>query len=994
MWAVVRRQSWLVVSFSIVALVLAVPVTLVGATPTQTGAVTGSRVIGWGSLGQPALTEIPPGLNATAVAAGAWHSLALRSDGTVAAWGCREDDDPRCDVPSGLSGVVAIAAGEYGSTALRRDGTVVTWPDPYVPAGVRNVVAIGDRVAVRRDGVVFEWWYDGTFQRHDVGGVAVSGPVYGQSLLVLRRDGTVLDLRGFAVPPQVRDVVAVSAGSANLALRRDGTVVAWGCSYHEACLVPPGLSGVVSISAGDNGLNLAVTDDGELVAWGHSIGWGEMDVPPLQRVQSVDAGGVHALAVLGPAVVVTGNATSLPPADRALVRRLTASGWGVATLDDDALTAPASTGVLEGASAVVVSSSVNTSLGTFVTALGTLDTPVVVSEPYLANRLGLVEVGQAGEVSGQTVTRVWGDHQLTGSLDPGDHVVTTAATTFNWFRPVASAIVAATQPGTGRAEIFGVEKGAGLVTGVAAARRVGFLLGYSAPRVATGDGWRLFDAAVEWAAGTRYAPAATSASNPNVAAWGCPPGEAKCQVPPDLRDVAALAGGEFHSLALRRDGTVVAWGENFDGQSDVPTGLTGVTAIAAGATHSLALKRDGTVVAWGDETNRVPDGLSGVVAIAAAACRDGDCEQWGSAGFSVAVRADGSVVAWGHNDYGQTNVPPGLADVVSVAAGRTFTLGLKRNGTVVAWGACGDLGGCDAFDGARDVVAVAAGGYYGLALQRDGTVIGWPGGPLTGVTKIAAGYWGTLAVRSDGRVVTAGCPDWDTANCLPPPGLRHVTGLAAGVSHSLAAFDVEPVLVTGDAANVPRPDRILVQQLAAGGRRVRVIDDDAVGTEAGAMALSTANVVVISSSVDPSLPSWAKVLKPLAIPVVLLEPYLAKTLGLAYAGNAGEQTGQRTTRVWGAHPLTGGLSPGVHTVTTAATTFGWVQPVPSAVVAATQPGAARAAIFGLERGAALASGVAANRRVGFFFTYPTPPLTTTTGWRLFDAAVDWAAAPT
>jgi len=73
-------------------------------------------------------------------------------------------------------------------------------------------------------------------------------------------------------------------------------------------------------------------------------------------------------------------------------------------------------------------------------------------------------------------------------------------------------------------------------------------------------------------------------------------------VPAGLSGVIAIAAGYYHSLALKSDGTVVAWGATgvVDyGQADVPAGLSGVTAIAAGGSHSLALKSDGTVVAWG-----------------------------------------------------------------------------------------------------------------------------------------------------------------------------------------------------------------------------------------------------------------------------------------------------------------------------------------------------------------------------------------------------------
>ena len=77
---------------------------------------------------------------------------------------------------------------------------------------------------------------------------------------------------------------------------------------------------------------------------------------------------------------------------------------------------------------------------------------------------------------------------------------------------------------------------------------------------------------------------------------------------------------DWQSVALKQDGTVVAWGGNGSGQTTVPAGLSGVVAIAAGGNYTVALKQDGTVVAWGynsDGQTAVPVGLSGVVAMAA-----------------------------------------------------------------------------------------------------------------------------------------------------------------------------------------------------------------------------------------------------------------------------------------------------------------------------------------------------------------------------------------
>jgi alpha-tubulin suppressor-like RCC1 family protein len=299
-----------------------------------------------------------------------------------------------------------------------------------------------------------------------------------------------------------------------------------------------------------------------------------------------------------------------------------------------------------------------------------------------------------------------------------------------------------------------------------------------------------------------------------------------------ITNIFAVAAGTGHSLALRNDGTVWAWGLNANGQLgdgstttrttavQVMIGagnpLTGIVHVAAGGTHSIALRNDGTVWAWGannrgqlgDGTltqranpvqvlnNATGLGLTGIISI--------------SGGFqhSLACAVDGKTYSWGANGFRQLGdgtitdrnraVNVGTADnAAQVAAGQYFSLVLRKDGTVIGWGYNfrGQLGDgtntnrstASVAVGLTQVVAIAAGSSHSAAVRHDGTLWTWglnDKGQLgngnnnntnTGAqvasqvdqSSISAGFAFTLTVQSTKRTTNSASPNMTAAYGAP-----------------------------------------------------------------------------------------------------------------------------------------------------------------------------------------------------------------------------------
>jgi alpha-tubulin suppressor-like RCC1 family protein len=590
----------------------------------------------------------------TALASGV-HSLALAGNGTVWGWGPNQHGELGAGTPPegstdpvqipGITDAIAISAARGYSMAILHDGRVVVWgsnsagqfglgsnvpassPDPQVVPGLTNIIEVsaGEShcMALRSDGLVFTW---GVNQLGALGNPPTSAAVTAPAM--------VTDLSG---------IVAIAAGlNHSMSLRSDGTVWGWGYNYFgmvgngtsNTPVVTPvqvvNLTGVVAIAA-TSGHSAAVRIDGTVWTWGSNdsgeLGNGTAGLTP-------ELSPIQVPGITDAVAVETSDGNTY-----ALGKDGTVYAWG------------------------------DNSGGQLGNQPG-LTSAIPVELPNF-NTVAEAKGGWDFSLVLKTNGTVWGFGTNTGGqLGNGDF---------------ADAVPVAVQTG--------LPSGAVAVS-IAAGWYHGLAL------LSTGDvyGWGY----------NGLGPVGDGTSNTDYLS----------PVPlPALANVTTLACGTEHSLCIRNDvnhpRTVYTWGDNswgqlgngsFGGIGPTPTeipGLTDVIAIAASERHSLAVKSDGSVWAWGDNNFyelglgpggpgsspspvQVP-GISGAVAVSAGQL------------FSVVLCQDGTVWAWGVNGSAQLGVPSipysdtplqvsGVAGAVSISSGWEFTLALLGNGTAVGWG--------------------------------------------------------------------------------------------------------------------------------------------------------------------------------------------------------------------------------------------------------------------------------------------------------------------
>ena len=300
---------------------------------------------------------------------------------------------------------------------------------------------------------------------------------------------------------------------------------------------------------------------------------------------------------------------------------------------------------------------------------------------------------------------------------------------------------------------------------------------------------------------------------------------------PNLNNIIQVSGGGAHSLALRSDGTVWAWGDNFFGQlgngsfgrlfdegGSSPTqvrNLTNVIAISAGQRHNMALRSDGTVWTWGSNTSgELGDGNSGLDAHRNLPAQVSGLNNvtYISGGdiHSAVVRNDGTVWTWGGNSLGQLGdgttidrLTPvqaiGLTDAVTVSAASFLTGGqtvaLRSDGSVWTWGNVFYFQGHYPTHYNMQPMpavtrAVSAGSGHVVIICENNLVYAWG---LNTNAQLGVGSYGQAVAGSDGNPF--GSHGWNNpldvrcpSDTNIPPTLRFdaVVAISTSCSHTLA----------------------------------------------------------------------------------------------------------------------------------------------------------------------------------------------------------------
>ena len=765
---------------------------------------------------QPGLVTPPAGVRFTQTCVGAWHSLALGSDGNLYSWGSNSygelgrdtgsatyDAKPgKVNLPTGVAKITQISAGTFYSMALDSDGDLYSWgnnayyelgrdtglaekdPAPRkvsTPLGVKKYtwITTGDwtSLAIGSDGNLYSWGYN----------------EYGQ---LGRNTGSATQdrrPRKVAMPAGVKKFTQISTERRHtLALGSDGNLYSWGnndcgqlgrdtgsAKYDTKpgkVIMPTGIAQFTQISAGYSH-SLAIGSDGNLYSWGYNQ-YGELGRPTSGKYDS-RPGMVTFPEDPKPDNVSFGGTpgTNLDPNPDGT--------WSVTTPQHE-----------HGKVDAVITWKMNGERPDAHLPYRYLET----YHPIFDTAKGIGFYFQS-VTEGTPMKRPDRDPIRSGYLFDGWFIGDTA---YDFSRPVTDKVTLTAHWSSVDSNKWKLDKDNGPESG-------GQTITLTPPpargiRISQADGGDLHSAAVgsdgslyTWGDNTHGQLGRDTTDKQDSH-------PSKADTPAGVNFIHVSAGCGF-SVALGSDGSLYSWGDNSHGQlgravtSDTPanrpnkvvtpTGITFVQASAGGA-HVAALGSDGNIYTWGDNT---AGRLGRTVTSDTPADKPGKADTpaddtfisvstgWG---HTVAVDTQGDVYTWGDNTHGElgrstTSTPadkPGKADTpagvtfTQASAGGSQSVGVSDDGSLYTWGntANGRLG--------RDTNITPA--------DKPGKVE-TPAG-IT-FTQASAGGAHSIALGSDGNLYTwgdSGKTSSDRPNKVDAPAGITFTQASAGASYCLA----------------------------------------------------------------------------------------------------------------------------------------------------------------------------------------------------------------
>ena len=759
--------------------------------------------------------------NWVAIAAGAAHTVALKSDGTLWAWGYNgygqlgdgttTNRSSPFQESTHANNWVAMAAGKFHTVALKSDGTSWAW-------GYNGYGQLGDNSTTDRSSPVQESTHANTWVAIAAGyyhTVALKSDgtswAWGWNRYGQLGDGTTTD-RWSPVQESTHanNWVAIAAGQYHtVGLKSDGTLWAWGWNRYgqlgdgtttdrwSPVQESTHANNWVAIAAGYSH-TVALKWDGTFWAWGGN-GDGQLgDGTTISRYSPVQAACFYSISSTGASYSAEGGESSIGVTATSAICAWTAvsnDGWititggasgsgnGTVTYTVAANSGLARTGTMiiagqtftvnQSAEATPPTGSILINNGVEVTNTTSVILDLSAFDPHGISEICISNADSCISWEPFRPLKVW-------TLEPGDG----PKTVYAWFKD--SLGNANTAPCT---DTITLDTGA-QTNWISMAAGQSYTVALKSDGTLWAWGWNFYGQLGDGTTTNRSSPVQESTHANN---W------------------VAIAVGESHTVALKSDGTLWAWGNNIAGQlgdgtttnrsSPVQESTHANTwvAMAAGGAHTVALKSDGTLWAWGwNAYGQLGDGTTtgrwspvqesthanNWVAIAAGQYH------------TVALKSDGTLWAWGSNSTGQlgdgttTNRSSPVQESthannwVAIAAGQYHTVALKSDGTLWAWGSnsTGQLGDGTTTDRwspvqesthANNWVAMAAGAAHTVALKSDGTLWAWGenhygqlgdgtttnrSSPVQESTHannwvaIATGDYHTVALKSDGTL--------------------------------------------------------------------------------------------------------------------------------------------------------------------------------------------------------------------------------------------------